>query len=99
MVDVLTAAAAAVFLAVVVAGAVAAARWALRPVPMLRQRVLVQLASGQALAGVLLTRRRGLLELADVVVHDEGTQAPADGRIVVEAARVAWVQVLAAREG
>lgn len=61
----------------------------------LRRRVVVNLVTGTAIEGVLLQRTGPLLRLADCTLHEEDS-APAavDGEIVVERARVAFIQVM-----
>lgn len=83
-----------VILAAVVVGAVLGVRWwSWRPV--VARRVIVQLASGHALSGVVTARRGPLLVLADVQVHVPGEPAAtkADGTAVVERSQVLWMQV------
>ena len=61
----------------------------------LRRRVLVNLKTGKAVAGVLWTRRRRLLVLKDATLY-EGREAPVsiDGDVVIERSNVDFVQVL-----
>lgn len=63
--------------------------------PLRRRRVVLVLDTGRTMQGMLVARRGPLLELADVqVVVDGGGTVAADGRVVVERARVEWLQVI-----
>lgn len=59
---------------------------------VMKRRVLVQTTDGVAINGVVTAQRGPLIELADVTIHADGTQRPADGRIVIDRAHVAWMQ-------
>lgn len=62
----------------------------------LNRRVMVNLIGGSAIQGVLWDDRGPLLVLKDARLHvDGGNQAPLDGEVVVERARIDFVQVLA----
>jgi hypothetical protein len=64
-----------------------------------RRRVVVNLAD-KAFAGVLWARRGPLLVLRDVQLLEVArAPQPIDGEIVIERARVEFVQVLAAAGG
>jgi hypothetical protein len=72
---------------------VVARRWVWRP--LVAQRVVVQLDTDHAISGLLVERRGPLLILADAHVHaPEAQPVKADGRAVIERARVLWVQVI-----
>lgn len=59
----------------------------------LRKRVVVNLAD-KAFAGVLWAKRGPLLVLRDVVLMQHGAaDTPLDGEVVVERARVEFIQV------
>lgn len=62
--------------------------------PLRRHRVVVVLDTGRSMTGILVARRGSLLELADVSVATDGGMTKADGRVVVERARVEWLQVV-----
>lgn len=66
--------------------------WAWRRV--VRRRVVVVLDNERVIEGVLWARRGPLMVLRDASVHDQGRQTPADGELVVDRARVQWVQVV-----
>lgn len=59
-----------------------------------RRKVLVVLDSGQAIDGVLYRRRGALYDIRSAQIRAEGVVAPADGAVIVDRARVLWVQVL-----
>jgi hypothetical protein len=60
----------------------------------LRRRVLVNLMDGRAFDGVLLSKRGSLLTLADAKLLEPGSDPVAvDGHVVVERARVAFIQI------
>lgn len=64
-----------------------------------RRRVVVNLAD-KAFSGVLWAKRGPLLVLRDVELLEAGRQPqPVDGEVVVERARVEFMQVLAAKGG
>lgn len=60
------------------------------------RRMLVNLVDGSALDGVLWDERPPLLVLRDARLHEPGADKPAplDGDVVIDAARIAFVQVL-----
>ncbi|MFE2600118.1 hypothetical protein ACFXCZ_27125 [Streptomyces sp. NPDC059396] len=61
-----------------------------------RRRVVVNLADNKAFTGVLWARRGPLLVLRDVrLLHPGAPEVPVDGEVVVERARVEFIQVLA----
>ncbi len=64
-------------------------------VPMQRRRVMVVLVDDKVVEGILYARRGPLLVLRNASVHHAGQVVPADGELIIERARVAWVQVLA----
>lgn len=77
----------------ILAAAVSARRWVWRP--FIAGRVIVQLDSDHAVSGVLVERRGPLLVLADAKVHAPNhPPVPADGRAVIEHARVLWIQAV-----
>lgn len=60
-----------------------------------RPRVLVALKTGETVAGILLNRRRAVLVLGDVTVHERGAGAEpvrADGSVYIDQSNVRWVQ-------
>lgn len=59
-----------------------------------RRRVVVALDSDQAIEGVLFRRVGPLLELRDVSLRQPGGLVKVDGAVVIERARVVFVQVL-----
>lgn len=61
---------------------------------LVRRRVMVVLLDERVLEGILYERRGPLLVLRDAAVHTSGQRVAADGEVVIERARVAWVQVL-----
>ncbi|MZF56936.1 hypothetical protein GTX53_24410 [Streptomyces sp. SID5594] len=64
-----------------------------------RRRVVVNLAD-KAFSAVLWAKRGPLLVLRDVELLEAGRQPqPVDGEVVVERARVEFIQVLAAKGG
>ncbi len=60
----------------------------------LRRRVLVNLKTDKALAGVLWAKRGPILVLKDTSLHEAGRQAAIDGEVLVERSNVDFVQVL-----
>lgn len=60
----------------------------------LRRRVVVNLDTGDAFRGVLWARKGPLLVLRDVEAVIANGSMPIDGEVVVERARVSFVQVL-----
>lgn len=59
-----------------------------------RRRVVVNLDTGRAFAGVLWQRRGALIVLRDATLLERGTDpAVVDGEVVLDAARVEFVQV------
>lgn len=59
------------------------------------RRVVVNLKTGTALAGVVVRHDGPLVELADVALLVEGGDPqPVDGRVVVERVAVDFIQVL-----
>lgn len=59
------------------------------------RRVVVNLLSGQAVEGLLVRQAGPLLVLEQPVVHEPGAApAPADGQMVVERDRVAFIQIV-----
>lgn len=77
--------------AVTSAAAVAAVRWwTWRPV--VRRRVMVQTDAEVSFSGIVMSRRGPLLVLADVTVFTAGTSSRADGHVVIDRARVLWMQ-------
>lgn len=74
-----------------VLGAAFALRWwTWRPV--VKRRVLVQTDFDVTFDGVVLTRRGQLLVLGNVTVNAAGQSHRADGVVIVERARVLWMQ-------
>lgn len=60
------------------------------------RRVLVNLDDGSAVEGVLWDERRPLLVLRDARLHAHGQNTPLDGEVIIDAARVLFVQVVSA---
>lgn len=61
----------------------------------LRRRVLVNLKTGKAVAGVLWTRRRGVIVLKSATLHEPRAQpVPVDGEVIIAKENVDFVQVL-----
>lgn len=59
------------------------------------RRVVVNLTSGQAVEGLLVRQQGPLLLLEQPVVHEPGAApASADGQMVIERDRVAFVQIV-----
>lgn len=58
------------------------------------RRVMVNLDDGSAIEGVLWEERRPLLVLRDARLHTHGQTAPLDGEVIVDAARILFVQVV-----
>lgn len=59
-----------------------------------RRRVVVNMNGGRAFAGILWARRGPLLVLRNAVMHEPGgATVPLDGEVVVERARVEFIQV------
>lgn len=63
---------------------------------VVRRRVIVNLTSGSAVAGVLLAQRGPLLFLRDATLHEQGRQIPVDGEAIIERTRVDWIQAVTA---
>lgn len=59
-------------------------------------RMLINLTDGSAIDGLLWDERPPLLVIRDARLHAPGADAPTplDGEIVVDAARIAFVQVM-----
>ncbi|MFF1555614.1 hypothetical protein ACFVX3_31815 [Rhodococcus erythropolis] len=60
-----------------------------------KPRVVVNLLSGSAISGVVVSTRGPLLALKSAVIH-EGQQdgVPADGEVVVDKANIDFIQAL-----
>lgn len=82
-----------VLAAVVVAAALGGAWWRARRYVMHR-RVVVNLRSGTAVAGVVVETRGPLLIVRDATVHDGDRSAPADGEVVIDRGNVDYIQAL-----
>lgn len=86
--------------AVAVLSAIAAALLAatVRPLvswqSLMRRRVVVVLDTERSIAGVLVRRRGGLLVLAQASTSQGDRTVGFDGEVVVERARIQWMQVL-----
>lgn len=62
---------------------------------LVRKKVVVNLLSGRAFAGILYNRRGPLLVLRNVVMHDPGaTPVDVDGEVVLERGQVEFIQVI-----
>jgi hypothetical protein len=64
--------------------------WMWRPV--MKRRVMVQTDADVAFSGVVMSRRGPLLVLADVTVVTDAGSSKADGKVVIDRARVLWMQ-------
>lgn len=60
----------------------------------MNRRIMVNLANGSAIDGILWDDRGRLLVLRDANLHSEGGSAPLDGDVVIERDRIAFVQVV-----
>lgn len=60
----------------------------------MNRRVMVNLLSGSAIDGVLWDDRGVLIVLKDANLHSEGGTAPLDGEVVIDRARIDFVQVV-----
>lgn len=58
------------------------------------KRIMVNLLSGSAIDGVLWDDRGPLVVLKDAHLHSEGGTAPLDGEVVIDRARIDFVQVV-----
>lgn len=58
----------------------------------LRQRIRIHLDTGRTIDGVLMRRRRDVLELADASVEIDGKLVPVDDRVLVPRARIEFAQ-------
>lgn len=58
------------------------------------RRVMVNLTAGNAIDGILWDDRGALIVLRDANLHDNGGSAPLDGEVIVDRARIAFVQVV-----
>lgn len=67
-------------------------------VPCVRQRVIVNLTTGDAIDGVLFQQTGAWLVLkrASLIVKDGTRKVDVDGDVVVECARIEFIQVCAA---
>jgi len=61
--------------------------------PVVKQRAMVQTDAAVSFEGVVMSRRGRLLVLEDVTVFADGGSSRADGRVVIDRARVLWMQV------
>ncbi|WP_054812096.1 hypothetical protein [Nocardia arizonensis] len=61
---------------------------------VVHRRVVVNLRSGTAVAGVITETRGPLLIVRDATVHDGDQAAPADGEIVIDRAAIDYIQAL-----
>lgn len=61
---------------------------------VVRRRVSVVIDSDRTFIGVLWARRGTLLVLRDASTVDDGKSIRFDGEVIVDRARVQWVQVL-----
>lgn len=57
------------------------------------RRVMVNLDDGSAIEGVLWDERAPLIVLRDAHLHQRGGSAPLDGEVIVDVARILFVQV------
>lgn len=78
-------------LVALIAAAVVLRWWTWRP--LVRRSVVVQLDDGTAFDGVAMSRRGPLLVLAEVTARFPGGQQRIDGQVVIERARVVYMQV------
>lgn len=58
----------------------------------LRQRIRIHLDTGRTIDGVLMRRRRNVLELADASVEIDGKLVPVDECVLVPRARIEFAQ-------
>lgn len=58
----------------------------------LRQRIRIHLDTGRTIDGVLMRRRKDVLELADASVEIDGKLVPVDDRVLVPRARIEFAQ-------
>ena len=75
---------------------IAAAAWKVRPWRLVKaRRVVVNLRSGQAIAGLLVRQSGPLLFLAEAALHEgHNNPVPLDGQAVVERQTVDFIQML-----
>ena len=60
----------------------------------LSRRVLVNLTTGRAFRGVLFETRRDLIVLRNAELLEEDQVVPVEGSVVIERARIEFVQVI-----
>jgi len=61
----------------------------------IRKRVLINLDTGRAVRGILMSQRGALLEVRDPEVIEPGLNPqPASGTILIERARIEFIQTL-----
>ncbi len=59
-----------------------------------RPRVTVNLLSGTAITGVVISTSGPLIAMRDAVVHESAGSAPADGEIIVDKSNVDFIQAV-----
>ncbi|MEU1526365.1 hypothetical protein ABZ413_29630 [Nocardia rhamnosiphila] len=59
-----------------------------------RRRVIVNLKTGSAIAGVITKWRGPFYVLRDASVHEGDQSAPADGEVLVDKSNVDYIQAL-----
>jgi NifB/MoaA-like Fe-S oxidoreductase len=62
---------------------------------VIHRRAIVTLLTGRAFEGVIFAKRGPLLVLRDAAMLEGGRRVPLDGEVVVERARVEFMQVAA----
>lgn len=63
---------------------------------LVRRRVVVNLLTDKAFAGILWAQRGQLVVLRDVTLHEPGAEpAAVDGEVVVERDQIEFIQILA----
>lgn len=61
---------------------------------LVARRVIVNLTTDKAFAGVLWSECRDLLVLRDATLLDQGTETAVDGEVVIERSRIDFMQVV-----
>ena len=59
-----------------------------------RRRVVVALANGIAVDGVLWTRTLRHVVIRDATVHSEGQNVTADGEVIIDRNQIVYIQAL-----
>jgi small nuclear ribonucleoprotein (snRNP)-like protein len=61
---------------------------------LVAKRLIVNLKSDKAFAGILWTDSKDLLVLRDATLLEHGKEASVDGEVVIERANIDFIQVL-----